>query len=461
MKRSKARPTRSAWLILLLIAVLQAPRCAPRTPPPATPDFIAEHLRAAAIHVDAGAYTAAEAAYREALQAVPNNPQPLLELARLYRRWQRPQAGLAALDEALRLGAAARENGHAGAIAILRLELLAMAGNWSQVAIEATEHLRAYPNDGAALQRLTQAYLQDHECLAATTVAGRWYEAAPDDRDAALTWGLLAGDARLLCETDAHLGEAAFCTTGAERTDPDVDIITALIRSGKWPLTACVLRRALTMTREQSTSTAEMHAWLGEALVRVGRPAEAQPHLVAATNLAPEAPLGWLLLGMYYLGQQETEAAREALLNARSLDPRNPAPYLALAEATAQTGNYKEIEVWIAAALEIAPTDAEIAKAAARFYLERNLIDAVYPLRAIQKAIQLAPDDGETQMLLGRFRLLAGDQSGAVAALDEAVKLDPGLGAAHYLRGLALQATNKPTEAQQAFIRAADLGYFP
>ena len=347
----------------------------------------------------------------------------------------------------------------------MRLELLALAGDWSQVIVEAAERLRAHPNDSTALKLLTEAYLQDYQCVAATTMAQRWHEAAPDDRDAALTWSLLASDTLLLCETDARLRETEFCTQSGDGTDSDMALAAALIRKGNWPLAACVLTHAVSMGTS-STVTTEMHTWLGEALTRMGRPIEAHEHLIAATTLAPEAPLGWLLLGTHYLSQQEAGAAREALLRASSLDPRNPAPYLALAEATAQAGRYDEVDVWIAAALDNAPTDADIAKAAARFYLERHLIHAEYPFRAIESAIQLAPDDGEAQMLLGEFRLMTGDDAGALVALDKAVGLAPTLeqvtlGQAHYLRGLALQAAGRPDDAQNAFILAADLGYWP
>jgi tetratricopeptide (TPR) repeat protein len=459
MRQRATRSKRHGWLILLLITIVYVPQCTSYTLPPATPDIVTESLRAAEEHIAAGEYTAAETAYREAIQAAPDDPHPILELARLYLLWRRPQAGLSALDEALRCGANAQEQTD------LRLELLALAGNWSQVTVEAAERLRVYPNDGTALKLLTEAYLQDYQCVAATTIAQRWHETMPDDRNATLTWSLLAADTLLLCEMDARLRETAFCTQTGDGENPEMELAAALIHNGNWPLAACVLTHALS-TGTPDTVSAEMHAWLGEALGRMGRPAEAQEHLTAAITLAPEAPLGWLLLGTHYLSQQETDAARETLLRACALDLHNPAPYLALAEATAQAGRYDEVDIWVTAALENAPTDADIAKATARFYLERQIIHAEYPLRAIESAIQLAPDDGEAQMLLGEFLLMTGDNAGGLVALDEAVKLTPTLeqvtlGRAHYLRGLALQATGRPDDAQQAFIRAADLGYLP
>jgi len=67
----------------------------------------------------------------------------------------------------------------------------------------------------------------------------------------------------------------------------------------------------------------------------------------------------------------------------------------------------------------------------------------------------------KAQMLLGQFRLIAGDNAGALDALNAAIELDSTLGEAHYLRGRALQAAGEQAEAQEAFVRAADLGYWP
>ena len=351
---------------------------------------------------------------------------------------------MAALDEAVRRNPPPEE------IASLRLELLALDENWPQVAIEAEARLTTVPDDGHTLELLARAHLQQYQCATATTTARRWRDAAPDNPDAITTWGLLAEDAASLCEAGAQL--CAIAQTG-----DDVQLGMALIRDGDWPVAACVLTRAAA----EDAASSEARAWLGEALAQIGHPAEARPHFLKAVALAPESPLPWLLLGIHDLRQQQTGSAMDALLRAHTLDPTNPAPCLALAEVKAQAGDYDEVDMWITAALNIAPTDAEIAKAAAHFYLERHLIQEEYPIRAIQSAIQLAPDDGEARMLLGWFRLMTEDSAGARAALNEAVTLSPNLGQAHYLRGQALQATGDREAAQSAFIRAADLGYRP
>lgn len=432
----------AAWL-LSCSAPATPPSVIPTPPNTDNPPYT-EIYRAAAAHITAGEYSAAETLYHAALQEAPNDPQPALQLAQLYQMWNRPAAGLAALDEAARRKAPVEE------ITPLRLELLALNGNWADLITTAEAHLITVPNDSQALKWLTRAYLHTYQCATADTTAQRWYDAAPDDLDARLTLGALGGDISSLCEADAR-----FCILPP--TGDDLQLGITLIRDGNWPLAACVLTRAAAT----DDAPAEAHAWLGEALARLDRPQEAQPHFLKATTLAPRSPLAWLLLGLFYLSQQQTDNAVKALLQAHNLDPTNPLTCLSLAEAKAQAGHYDEVDAWIGAALDAAPTDADVAKTAARFYLERHLIQNEYPLRPIQSAIKLAPEDGEATMLLGWFKLMTGDTTGARETLDKAVALAPELGQAHYWRGLALEATGETQAAQAAFTRATDLGYVP
>ncbi len=439
---------------ILLLAVLVWPCCTPTAVPssPATPFFptptqnlpSADLYSVAAEHIAAGEFTAAEKLYAQAWQDFPNDPHPALGLARLYAKWKRPQAGLNALDEAVRRNATPEE------IGTLRLELLAMSGNWTQLAAEAEARLTAIPNDRDALEWLTQAYLQTYQCSLATTAVRRWQEVAPQDPQARFSWDALGGNVLSLCENDAR-----FCIIPSSGDDLQLGLL--LIRAEKWGLAACVLTRAVAADE----TLADAHLWLGEALERIGRFAEAQEHLQQATQLAPQKPLPWLLLGLHHLNRQQSSAAADALMRARTLDPTNPLIYLSMATAKAQVGDYAAVDVWIGAALDVAPTDPDIAKAAARFYLERHLVNAEYPIRPIQSAIQLTPQDGEAYMFLGWLRLMTGDLDGAGKALDKAIAYAPTLGQAHYLRGLVLQATQDPVAAQVAFTRAADLGYWP
>ncbi|HNT77958.1 MAG TPA: tetratricopeptide repeat protein [Anaerolineae bacterium] len=400
-------------------------------------------LKTAEARVVAGEYTAAESLYRQVAAQTPDDPAPMLQLAELYLQWGQPQAGLAALTTA-------QQRGYAGEILPLRLSLLIQAQNWTQARILAQGYLQTHPDDVPTLAQVTTARLWLGDCAAAAESAARWYSAVPTDTRAALTYGALTGDAARLCQ-----GSADFCAPCAPACDLQHGY--RLLRDENWPLAACVLERAVAA----DPTSADAHAWLGEALTRTDRPALAQPHFEQATALAPEAPLGWLLLGLHRLRQGDAAAARESLLEAQRLDPDNPAPCLALAEVKALSGDYEEIATWTEAALERAPNDAEVWKAVARFYLTRNLLGETYPLYAAQGAVQLAPNDAEAAMLLGWTYLAQDAPTRALTELDRAIQLDPMLGQAHYLRGLALQATGDPAAAQSAFTRAADWGYRP
>jgi tetratricopeptide (TPR) repeat protein len=393
----------------------------------------------------ARSYTAAEDILRQALEADPGDHRTALGLADLYDVWKRPDAGLAALGTAMEQGAAVAQT------APLRLRFLAMAGDWAQVLTTADAQLAADPTDLEALTALTQAQLHLGACDEALVTARQATAARPADAALATTYAILSVDTARLAGLDPPLVEGILpCGQDCDRT-----IGLRLVRRGCWELAACLLARAATSSPED----AEIHAWLGEGYARLGLQAEAERALNRAVELDPELPQAWLLLGKHMLAAGSLDQARVALLKAHALDPENPAPCLAVAELKAQMSRYDEIERWANAALERAPTDAEIAKAVARVYLSRRLADASAAVTAVELSVRLSPDDGEAKMLLGASHLLRGNVEEALNALDDAVTLAPDLAEAHFWRARALEAVGRPRDADAARITAADLGY--
>ncbi len=432
-------PTRTARVRLflaLLTLVSVSSRCTPAPEAQAR-----QYVQTGDAYRDAGEYTAAETAYRQALQTNGADPTPALKLTQLYAEWERPEDGLAALDEAIRRGAEDRN------VLRWRITLLGAAGNWGQVQAEAQAFLQTQGDDAGVLAALTQAYMQARQCAKAAEIAERWYALAPEDaRD---VWGALTGNMDALCQSNSRV-----CISNCGQ-HCDLPLGYRLLRENAWPQAACALERGLAAMPNGSGG----EVWLGEALSRMGYPEEALIYLERATSLNPDAPQGWLLLGMHLLRQKDAPAAREALLRAHKLDPANPAICLAMAEVKALNGQYDEIQTWIEAALERADDDGNIWKSAARFYLQRNLFQNDFPLRAAEGAVQRMPQDAEAQMLLGWVYLTEADATGALFTLDNALQLAPEMAEAHYLRGLALQHTGETEKAQAAFIHAADLGY--
>lgn len=78
----------------------------------------------------------------------------------------------------------------------------------------------------------------------------------------------------------------------------------------------------------KSVALAPDDAWaqknLGGVLFRLGRGAEARGHLEAAVQLASQDAHAWLLLGDICLSLGVSDAGREALKRARTLDPHGP-----------------------------------------------------------------------------------------------------------------------------------------
>jgi Flp pilus assembly protein TadD len=415
-------------------------------------------LRTAESLFAAGEFTAAETAFRTANTQLPHSAYPRQRLAALYLRWNRPTEGLAIWE--------ATPDGDP----FLHLQLLAAAAKWDVLETATQEYLKRAPTDGSAYALLTQALLYQSRCLEAESVATAWEQhtagiaaggSAADGTRAALTAAILHYTADpdtpepTICVLDQDLCAATQTCAGAAQCLQQLG--ESLLRRQRPELAACTLAQAIARAPENAAA----HAWLGVALEQIGSVDAALPHFRRATTLAPDSALGWLLLGLTQLNRQNIAEAHEALLRAQALDPGNPAPCLAMAGVLAARGDYANIPLWTVAALERAPEDPEIWKATARFYLVRNLALEDEPLHAAAGAVQLAPEDAEAWTLLGWAQFNAKDFDAALTALQTALTYDSRRSEAHHLLGLTLQAVGRHVEAQDALIRAQDLGYQP
>lgn len=409
-------------------------------------------LRTAESLFAAGEFTAAETAFRTANAQLPHSTYPRQRLAALYLRWNRATEGLAIWE--------ATPDGDP----FLHLQLLAAAAKWDVLETATQEYLKRAPTDESAYALLTQALLYQSRCPEAESVAAAWEQHAGSDAagsNAALTTAILRYTAdpntpeSAICVLDQDLCAATQTCAGAAQCLQQLG--ESLLRRQRPELAACTLAQAI----ERAPENAAAHAWLGVALEQIGSVDAALPHFRRATTLAPDSALGWLLLGLTQLNRQNIAEAHEALLRAQALDPGNPAPCLAMAGVLAAQGDYANIPIWTVAALERAPEDPEIWKAAARFYLVRNLVLEDEPLHAAAGAVQLAPEDAEAWTLLGWAQFNAKDFDAALTALQTALTYDSRRSEAHHLLGLTLQAVGRHVEAQDALIRAQDLGYQP
>lgn len=439
---------------IILACLLLTPAC--RRQDTASVDAL---TAAAAAHAANGEFTAAEAAYiasledADAVADAVRSADLWLQLAELYRRWQRPADGLAALANAATANATHAANG----VQELRLALLMADGQWTEAIGTAEAVLAEAPTNAAAWQHLIEAHLALGACDAAREAATRAARGQHDPSPPLTELvALVRGEYALLARTSPTLA-AGIVPCG---DSCDIEMGLRLVRQQRWALAACLLHRGLANAPPSGDAhrEAETRAWLAEAWMQTGRVSRARTELQTAVDLAPDMPLPWLLLGKSALVNGEFETAQDALYRTHQLDPLSPAPCLALAELSAAQGRYAEADLWIEAALERAPNEPDVWVAAARFYLTRDIASSVILLGIVERALALAPEHPEVLVIVGWHRLNTGELWAAREVLDQAVEHAPELAEAHYLRGLALQATGALEEATTALVRAADLG---
>ncbi len=137
------------------------------------------------------------------------------------------------------------------------------------------------------------------------------------------------------------------------------------------------------------------HLWLGQILWVAGEPAQAEPELRRAVELAGNAPEPWITLVQYLARTGQKQQARAAMEQARVQLPGDQAP-LALARCFAEVGDVVQARAQLLAALAARPDDLAALRAAASFALATGaLLDAEAHLRKIIGLKSRAPDDAD------------------------------------------------------------------
>ncbi|MEM7677495.1 MAG: tetratricopeptide repeat protein, partial [Myxococcota bacterium] len=153
------------------------------------------------------------------------------------------------------------------------------------------------------------------------------------------------------------------------------------------------------------------------------------------------------------------ETSLAELSRAAEQEPGNPNNWYRLAEALierSQTDDaHQALRQAAASAIKDGPWLAKIARGLAR-------IGALHDARAaVQRAIQLHPDQFESRLVLGEIFLQAGDSSAAIVALRVAMAIAPDSPQPHLLVAQALADTDRAQEALHTVERAVELGADP
>ncbi len=169
-----------------------------------------------------------------------------------------------------------------------------------------------------------------------------------------------------------------------------------------------------------------------------------------AIELDPSQPESYVALTIIYQLRGLVDTAEKMSERAIELAPRNPWTLQVRSRFLMDRfGRFAEAEELARRAVEIDPDffPAWFQLGWARFELER-LDEAESDFR---RAITLRPDFAAGYFGLGVVYNAAGDYEGALAALDEALTIDPGSVQALLYRGVSLHYLNRPEEARESF----------
>jgi Flp pilus assembly protein TadD len=193
---------------------------------------------------------------------------------------------------------------------------------------------------------------------------------------------------------------------------------------------------------------------LSEALVRDGRPGEAEGVLRDLLRLKRETPVVYNDLGLCLDAQKKYKAAETAYRNAIDLAPDYAAPHCNLGMCLADQERYEEAERACRQAIDRWPDRADAHYNLGCVLAKRKNQAAAG--EAFRKAIGLRPDWAEPYYNLGNALAAQGESGAAEAAYRQAIAFRPNFALAHNNLGMVLSQQRKPG-AEAAFRKAIDL----
>jgi serine/threonine-protein kinase len=194
---------------------------------------------------------------------------------------------------------------------------------------------------------------------------------------------------------------------------------------------------------------------LGKALLRAGRPVEAEEVLRELAAAQQKNPAFHVALGTAAFGRQKYRDAEAAYRKALELEPDLAAAYSNLGNALGAQRKYREAEAACRKATVLEPDLAE-----AQFNLGIALMcrqKTAEAEAAYRRAVRLRPDFAEAHTNLGNALVWQGRCAEAESAYRRAIALRPDLAHALYHLGNSLMAQRSHAEAESAFRRTIDL----
>ena len=166
------------------------------------------------------------------------------------------------------------------------------------------------------------------------------------------------------------------------------------------------------------------HLAAGQALLNLGRPAEAEHHLAQALAQNPDSDLALRFMSIAQFRQKRFREADDSINKALSLNPEGAFHWFHLADMFFQQGDLASAKKFAKKARELAPRDADILSLLARC----EPADDDSRLWKYRQALELDPENAEVHNNIGAYYLNAkGDYKRAEEHFRRALFFNPAL----------------------------------
>jgi len=240
---------------------------------------------------------------------------------------------------------------------------------------------------------------------------------------------------------------ASFAVAGlllAQRLS--IDSAWTLLEKGKRDEAVGLLRQIINANPRDG----DAQLMLGSILMEDGKGAEGITHLVAAVQLMPRSAMAHNALGEALNASNDAKSARGEFEKAVALDPNFGQAYVNLGMVLVQAGESTAAAGHLDRAIRILGHVADAAHPLylrAKIYTEQDKPEQA--VAALKEAVSLQPDFGEAWSDLGQARKALLDDEGAFAAFQHSVELNPENAVSQYRLGAEYLRQGKAHEAVQ------------
>lgn len=403
-----------------------------------------------------GKYEAAEPILKRAVELAPDDPAPLMHYSKVLRRLGRQQEAIQTLEHFRKVAASHGQHlPRAGLFDYLRLPPSAQREQYVSGLEKAST---ANPTDLTLKLRLARALLEQSnpekaiEALRELTAVTRdsqvlaeagkvlveagQYEAAKQFLQASLAANPAGVEARL------DLSTAMFHTGAPEAALAELDKTTTAGRTGDYYLLRAELLDAVGRTEEAADSLnrglrsaptrSDLYLQSAFFLIKHNRQRDAAQLLDQASLIVRDDPELLLARAITLELMQHTNEAKKVLAGIQSRWPEWNRSYLLNGIILENELKSAEAKDMLESAIALGASDPE-----AYYYLASALTHISPPdfeaaANAISQAVTLNPADAYSRLLAGKIAIERGQNDQAIVQLREAVRLNPGMMAAHY-----------------------------